>query len=1090
MDRDQSPAGASPKQIISQPNRERHPLANLKPTMQSSSPNQPQQDGQDSLDKSNGQADFVKPNPLRNPLRKPSPSIFMPKARPPAKVSSNARQAYSTLGSFSGEWKQADLVSTENRAFYLPGQAPTSSVPSQSSSLADAQAAMSQPFNRTCGPDAVEIHRPSNAPPRNIQPAARPTFSSLGSKTFYQPFVPTSTSHIDLTKDNDDARGGFNPDAAIRAESRKFGAPDPFMYIDLTQANENIKNLLEGAFDDEDDKGKTRLRRRAKRVDKEEKDTKSLAAKLAALDVKPKDEKTAATGGGEANEEEEEEEEEDGTVEGLSVKLLPHQVEGVAWMIDKEIGIRKNAISPLGGILADDMGLGKTVQSVALILTNPRPGPDAKPEHPKRKIPGNEVGKGTLVVAPLALIKQWEGEIQSKVTRRYALKVLVHHGANRTKSSVELKKYDVVITTYQTLTSEHAGSNMTTTGGNRIGCFGLHWYRIILDEAHSIKNRSAKSTLACCALESWYRWCLTGTPIQNNLDELQSLIKFLRIKPYCELPNWKDSIIQPMKNGRGGLAMKRLQYFLKAFMKRRTKDILKQEGALNFGGKSDANGEEKKDGLRIVKRTVKKIACELDPAERAFYDRLHDKADRRLKEIEARGKSDYMGALVLLLRLRQACNHTQLIEMAMNKDKDAMSTGSVSLPGSQTNKSGDAEMDDLTMLMGGINMQAKNCDVCQVELSRDEIKNSAVRCGECEADLVAMKNRKTVKKAKVETKQRPARNRKVVVDSDDEDDENEGEWIADEPERRINLGKAGGSDDEDAEGGGETLGSIDSDKSDSDDEEVEDSPPRARRAESGQSGSDEDEAIDDHEQGPSDDEASSGDSLPNSPVLAGMKGTGKSKNAPSTKIRMLLRILHVETPKHKTIVFSQFTTMLDLIEPHLKKSGIGFVRYDGSMRPDARENALYLLRTDDKTRVLLCSLKCGSLGLNLTAASRVVIVEPFWNPFVEEQAIDRVHRLNQTVNVRVYRLTVHNSVEERILELQERKRELAKAAIEGGTGVGKLSMKDILGLFRHDAEYSTARDADDHQMWQKFGGDGRLLEGSRSEQNGSLRRLV
>ncbi|OCK73707.1 hypothetical protein K432DRAFT_264074, partial [Lepidopterella palustris CBS 459.81] len=132
----------------------------------------------------------------------------------------------------------------------------------------------------------------------------------------------------------------------------------------------------------------------------------------------------------------------------------------------------------------------------------------------------------------------------------------------------------------------------------------------------------------------------------------------------------------------------------------------------------------------------------------------------------------------------------------------------------------------------------------------------------------------------------------------------------------------------------------------------------------------------------------------------------------------------------KVIVFSQFTSMLDLVEPFLRRNGYVFTRYDGSMRNDLREASLNKLRTDKRTRVLLCSLKCGSLGLNLTAASRVVILEPFWNPFVEEQAIDRVHRLNQTVNVVVYKISIHSSVEERILELQEAKRKLANAAIE------------------------------------------------------------
>lgn len=928
----------------------------------------------------------------------------------------------------------------------------------------------------------------------------------MSSGSYHQP-PPPPRPFVDLTKNQDDDEDSFDPDAAIRAESRKFGEPDPYMYVDSTQANENIKNLLEGAFDDEEDKSKTRLRKRAKKAlaEGKDKEAKGLAAKLASLNVEDSKEKAKE----ETKPVEEDEEEEDGTVEGLAVKLLPHQVEGVAWMIDKEVGQRKrNGVLPHGGILADDMGLGKTIQSISLILTNARPGPDAKPEHPKQKMPGKEVSKCTLVVAPLALIKQWEDEIKTKVSRSHALRVLVHHGPSRTKSAYELKKYDVVITTYQTLTSEHAGSNLTRPDGARIGCFGVHWYRIILDEAHSIKNRNAKSTLAACALESWYRWCLTGTPMQNNLDELQSLIKFLRIKPYCELADWKTSITGPMKNGRGGLAMRRLQFFLKAFMKRRTKDILKKEGALNFGGKvKEGENAEKKEDMRIVKREVVTVECSFDEAEHVFYERLQSRADDRLKAMQDNGKNDYIGALVLLLRLRQACNHARLVEMAMYQDKDSMAVVGAArenggVPGLQTprkqSRVEDGEMDDLAAMMGGVTMQATQCDVCQADLKADEARGGASRCSECEQDLAMLrtggkkrskkaKEDRVVKKEVVKKEPRKQRNRRIVDDSDDDDDgEGEGEWIANGPEEHIDLGKAGGTDDEDAEGGGETLDSIDSERSTDDDSEAEDSPPRAhgRRRIVKEESDDEEEASD--ESSKADGSADEDDSIASDDNndLLWIKRAHKKPTKPSTKIRRLLRILHAEKKDHKTIVFSQFTTMLDLIEPHLETSNIKYVRYDGSMKNDAREASLNKLRNDPKCRVLLCSLKCGSLGLNLTAASRVVIVEPFWNPFVEEQAIDRVHRLNQTVDVKVYRLTISNSVESRILELQEKKRELAKAAIEGGKAVGKLSMQDILSLFRHDAEYSGAHGEKDREYAAKFGGDSRLLDGPEAGHRG------
>ncbi|KAK5123572.1 hypothetical protein LTR85_002610 [Meristemomyces frigidus] len=1069
MVKERDPSRTSSGQYLSPQKPDRQPLANISAKMQS--PKRPQsEEPKDAPLKAPQQAEFGKASPLRNPLKKQhEPNLFIPK-KPVSKFSPQNRQFMSAAAQQAQASAGSTLPPPEQRAFYLPGQAPKpSSSEGQKPVVAAAYASMNQPYQRSLDTGYQNVPRPTNAPPITSYPPSKPQFSSLGAKTYYQPFQAPKPV-VDLTK-NDDDEDGFDPDAALREEGSSFGAVDPHSYVDSTQAGENIKNLLEGAFDDDEDKSRIRLRKRAKKAAQQgnEKKAKSLADTLASLKVQDAEDAKAKVA-----EEEEDEEEEDGTVEGLAVKLLPHQVEGVAWMIEKEIGqTKRRGVLPYGGILADDMGLGKTVQSVALLLTNPRPAPDAKPEHPKQKLPGKEVGKGTLVVAPLALIKQWEEEIKTKVSRSHALRVLVHHGPSRTKSSNELRKYDVVITTYQTLTSEHAGSNMTISNGSRIGCFGVHWYRIMLDEAHSIKNRNAKSTQACCALNSWYRWCLTGTPMQNNLDELQSLIKFLRIKPYSELPNWKAQITQPMKAGRGGLAMRRLQLFLGAFMKRRTKDILKKDGALNFGGKALANGEaapENKGGMQIVNREVLTVECEFDEEEQEFYQRLQDRADKRLNEMTKEGKHvDYIGALVLLLRLRQACNHPHLIELAMNKDKDAMTTGT------STQKKADDEMDDLAALMGGVSVEAKDCDVCQARLSTAEAKQGAVRCGECQSLLAGSKKTKKAKKVKNNKTASKRKQHKLPEDSDDDNGEGEGEWIAKGPEGLIDLGKAGGTDDEDAEGGGETLDSIDSVRSASDSGDDEDSPPRAHRRQRKPTAVPDDEDTEDEQEDSS--ASDSGARSDASGFLHNVHGA-KSKHKPSTKVRQLLRILHTETPKHKTIVFSQFTTMLDLIQPHLHTSGIKYVRYDGSMRNDAREAALHSLRNDPKTRVLLCSLKCGSLGLNLTAASRVVIVEPFWNPFVEEQAIDRVHRLNQTVDVKVFRLTIRETVEERIIALQERKRELAKAAIEGAgnKGVGKLSMQEILGLFKHDAQATEEQNKEDKEMWKKFGGEQRVLD--------------
>ncbi|KAK0345257.1 hypothetical protein LTR59_015971 [Friedmanniomyces endolithicus] len=1082
MVKERDARGASSGQPLSPQKPDRQALANISAKIQSPSPRAAAAEMDDddfSSLKPATQAEFGKASPLRNPLKKHSPSsLFVPK-KPVYKPSTNAQFVSSAAQHAQSQSSVGALPPPKQRGFYLPGQRPV--LPSQAQPLASG-ASLDYTLQRSFQPPQSTFRMPQQINPaptasRSLvapsQSHSTPQFSSLGPNTFFQPFQPTKPV-VDLTK-TDDGYDGYDPDASIRAEGGKFGDADPYAYVDATQANENIKNLLEGAFEDDGDVVRTRLRKRAKKAvrDGDDKEAKSLAGKLASLQVK--DEVATESGDAEA----EEEEEDDGTVEGMAVKLLPHQMDGVSWMVDKEIGgPKKNGVMPHGGILADDMGLGKTIQAVALVLQNPHPGPNAKPEHPKQKLPGKDVSKSTLVVAPLALIKQWEAEIKTKVTRSHTLRVLLHHGPSRTKSAKELQKYDVVITTYQTLTSEHAGSQMLVSNGSRIGCMGVSWYRIILDEAHSIKNRNAKSTQACYAMSGWYRWCLSGTPMQNNLDELQSLIKFLRIKPYCEVPKWKNDITQPMKNGRGGLAIKRLQYFLRTFMLRRTKEILKQSGALNFGGKAkegEEGVEKKAGGMQIVKREVVTVECEFDAAEKEFYDRLQDRADKRLKEMmKEKGGNDYIGALVLLLRLRQACNHSALIEMALSKDKETMS--SQRIEDKHANKR-EGEMDDLARLMGGVSVQAEKCDVCQVDLSVDEARGGAVRCADCNADILMMKRSK--KKVKNTKKSKAGSKKKQHELPDDSDEELEGEWIAEGPEGRIVLGKAGGTDDEDAEGGGETLDSIDSEQSADDASDGEDSPPRARRR---KPATKKEETTDESQSSAADSDASELDSNHGKPQTTRLRSTFdlSADRKPSTKIRHLLRILHAESPSHKVIVFSQFTTMLDLMQPHLRAAGLHYVRYDGSMRNDAREASLASLRSDPRTRVLLCSLKCGSLGLNLTAASRVVIVEPFWNPFVEEQAIDRVHRLNQTVDVKVYRLTVRDSVEEKILALQERKRELANAAIEGAAGnVNKLSMKEILGLFRHDGGQAGAKhDEADREMMRKFGGEARLLEGN------------
>ena len=622
------------------------------------------------------------------------------------------------------------------------------------------------------------------------------------------------------------------------------------------------------------------------------------------------------------------------------------------------------------------MGLGKTIQSIALLLTNPQPALSSSTEKDKRVL-SNKVEKATLVVAPLALIKQWEAEIKNRVEDSHRLKVYVHHGPQRTKRYEDLRKYDVVITTYQILVSEHGGSS-NDADGPQVGCFGLHWYRVILDEAHTIKNRNAKATQACYALRSEYRWCLTGTPMQNNLDELQSLIRFLRIKPYNDLSIWKDQITKPMASGRGGVAMKRLQFYLKAFMKRRTKDVLKQDGALHPGGKAGSGGLG--GGFKIVARNIENVEAEFTPEERRFYDRLERRADESLEAMMGGQKMNYASALVLLLRLRQACNHPNLVGGSMANDKDALTTGEgIASQTPRKSQIVDKDLDDMANLLGGLTVETKICDVCQIVLGKARVATGSLRCEECEENLAAgqkvqnlskskkPKHKKVAASTPVNSRSRKPRKPRVILD--DSDKEEDGDWLVPESQRHAqNLGQAGGSDDENAEGGGESLASSDTDTDTGDAPSIQVLGSRTRTTIN----------LD-----TSDDEATS-ESKSSEPEEDSFSENESSSSTPSpttsAKISHLLTILERESSRHKFIVFSQFTSMLDLIEPFLRQHNLVFTRYDGSMRNDHREASLERLRNDARTRVLLCSLKCGSLGLNLTAASRVVILEPFWNP--------------------------------------------------------------------------------------------------------------
>ncbi|CAH1416677.1 unnamed protein product [Lactuca virosa] len=177
----------------------------------------------------------------------------------------------------------------------------------------------------------------------------------------------------------------------------------------------------------------------------------------------------------------------------------------------------------------------------------------------------------------------------------------------------------------------------------------------------------------------------------------------------------------------------------------------------------------------------------------------------------------------------------------------------------------------------------------------------------------------------------------------------------------------------------------------------------------------------------------------------------------SSKIKATLEIIQTHCSLSndlqqpiKAIVFSQWTRMLDLVEASLSQHCIEYRRLDGSMSLVSRDMAVKEFNTDPEVIVMLMSLKAGNVGLNMVAASHVILLDLWWNPATEDQAIDRAHRIGQTRPVTVSRLTIKDTVEDRILALQEEKRKMISSAFgedQSGSSGPRLTAQDLKYLF-------------------------------------------
>lgn len=670
-------------------------------------------------------------------------------------------------------------------------------------------------------------------------------------------------------------------------------------------------------------------------------------------------------------------------------KFYSHQAKGLWWMIHQE----KNK-EWKGGMLCDQMGLGKTIQAIGLLLSHRSPK-----------------GKPTLIVAPLALASQWDQEIQEKAPGQF--RVYIYHGSTRKKSLVFLKNRDVIITTYSIVSREYPNRKKYPT--RPLGpLYHLEFYRIILDEAHFIKNTRTRSCIGTVALKASLRWCMSGTPIQNKLLDLFAYCQFLRLSPYDDRSRFNELLVSIQRGDN-----RKLKALLQAVCLRRLKvDVLKN----------------------MVGKKIFLIEDDFTKEERDFYNATEMQEQTKFSKFLRAGTvmKNYAHILVMLLRLRQAANHPHLIKQVRDQKEQE-----------EEKKEPEEEKDEdenfvydpkvMNMLVHEMGFEKNRCEhalyhtknvyeaavVWLLENMDNELYDRPLKSGKDVLRGVSptlLMRLNTVGPRSIMEQECPICMDLIEVLT-----------AVMTPCGHFYCRSC--------------LESI-----------VGVKCPTCRKDFTLESCHKLPEVM----RSPSlcfdlaefEDELKSDKQeimRPKYPC-GSIKDDGQWGDLiPSTKILRLMKILEntrLNDSSTKVIIFSQFVSMLDLVGPFLTRKGFKYLTYDGRM---SRKRKDYVIKQFKDIpagySVLLMSLRCGSLGLNLTEASKVIFLDLWWNPAVEEQATDRVHRIGQAKEVTVHRLTIKDTVEERILQLQERKREVAQSALNGDINASRLTVSDLKELF-------------------------------------------
>ncbi|KIM40208.1 hypothetical protein M413DRAFT_28716 [Hebeloma cylindrosporum] len=636
---------------------------------------------------------------------------------------------------------------------------------------------------------------------------------------------------------------------------------------------------------------------------------------------------------------------------------------------------------PAGGFT-----FGKTLTMIALILAT-------------KKETDAGYSQSTLIVAPLSVLSNWEKQLEDHIVPG-KLTSCVYYGNNRGLSASELQKYDVIITTYQTVAGEHHDDKAGGAGPSKKkkkterNLFDVMWKRVILDEGHNIRNPKTKMAKAVVALNASRRWVLTGTPIINSPWDLGSLLTFLQIcRPLDNEDFYKRLLLRPLKNGETSGA-ELLRALMNQICIRRTKEM------------QDSNG---KSIIELPPVEMIKVPVALSDEARRLYDQVEQVSQQRVENFLSAGRTAMVQSNVLsmLTRMRQIALHPGLVPANYLEElrKAESNDGNAAKPITIT----PAEKARLQDMLAQAIEDCEECPICLDPLNDPRITSCAhIFCLACIAEIISRDpkcplDRRTLSMADLHEPLPPTDLTQKPSRIFEEEPEGIRAGSSAKIDQLVHLLQLTPSTEK------SLVFSQFTSFLDKIMEALEEHGIPYVRFDGQMSAKRRQEAI-------------ARFSVPlaeEEPTLP--RATRKTRDQDGAAAPV------VDAADDDDSDFAMNDESDDFIDDEPISGKKSKSKGKGKAKPVSRQ----FEGSAENPRVMLLSLKAGALGLNLTVANNVYLMDPWWQEGIESQAVDRVNRIGQKKPVHVYQLIAENTVESKVLEIQEKKKQLIQQAFSG-----------------------------------------------------------